>query len=129
MDLLTFFALPIATIILAFVFEKIIRLPILTALTFFAIYLIVAFTAFDTTFLPFVIAYTVLAYISALIAEIIYTNCKYEGLGWSCDNNSNNELNNNRNSNTLLDEDITRIASRVANLLVNNNCNYNCRRR
>ena len=124
MDLLTFFALPIATIILAFVFEKIIRLPILTALTFYAIYLIVAFTAFDSTFLPFVIAYTVLAYISALIAEIIYTNCKYEGLICNCNNNSNDDLNINR---TLLDDDITKIANRVANLLVNNN--YNCRRR
>ena len=44
-NLLLFFALPVATIILAIVFQKILRNPILTAATFFAIYLIVAFSA------------------------------------------------------------------------------------
>lgn len=111
MDLLTFFALPVATIILAFVLEKILRVPILTALTFFAIYLIVAFAAFDSTFLTFVIAYTVLAYIAALIAEYIYTNCKLTHLSCSSNNTAN-----------LSDTDVERIAQRVANILTNNSC-------
>ena len=50
MDLLLFFALPIATIILAVVFQKILKCPLLVAATFFAVYLILAFTAFDESF-------------------------------------------------------------------------------
>ena len=49
--LLIFFALPIATILLAIVLQKILKSPILVAIIFFAIYLIVTFTAFDSDFL------------------------------------------------------------------------------
>ena len=70
--LLLFFAFPVATIILAIVFQKILQSPILVAATFFAIYLIVAFTAFDASFLVFVIAYTLLAYLTAAITQIIH---------------------------------------------------------
>ncbi len=69
--LLIFFALPIATIILAIVLQKILKCPILVALTFFAIYLIVTFAAFDANFLIFAIAYTILAYIAAVITRFI----------------------------------------------------------
>ena len=55
MGLLLFFALPVATIILAVVLQKILKCPILVAATFFAIYLIVAFAIFDSSFLIFVI--------------------------------------------------------------------------
>lgn len=125
MDILTFFALPIATIILAFVLEKIVRVPILTALAFFAVYLVVAFTAFDSSFLVFAIVYTLLAYIAALIAEYIYTNCRFEGLRCRrccCGGNNNNNGNNTAN---LSDSDVQRIANRVANILTNGNV---CRR-
>ena len=39
MNLLIFFALPLATVLLAIVFEKILKCPILVAITFFSIYL------------------------------------------------------------------------------------------
>lgn len=71
MDLLLYFALPIATIILAVVFQKIIRCPILVAATAFAIYLIVTFAAFDASFLIFAIVYTILAYLAAAITRFI----------------------------------------------------------
>ena len=71
MDLLVYFALPVATIILAVVFQKIIKSPILVALTAFAIYLIVTFTAFDASFLINAIVYTILAYIAASITQFI----------------------------------------------------------
>ena len=54
-NLLLFFALPIATILLSIVLEKIVRSPILVASAAFAIYLIVAFSVFDSTFLVFAI--------------------------------------------------------------------------
>lgn len=71
MGLLLFFALPVATIILAIVLQKILKCPILVAATFFAIYLIVAFAIFDSTFLIYVIAYTIIAYITAYLTKLI----------------------------------------------------------
>ena len=112
MDLLTYFAFPIATIILAFAVEKVLRLPILTSLTAFAIYLIVAFSTFDSSFLVYVIIYTVLAYISALIAEYIYTNCRFTKMNCNCGCNNINDENIDLLNNTVED-----IAQRVAEIL------------
>ena len=74
MDLLLFFALPVATIILAIVWQKIIKCPILVAATAFAIFLIVSFVFFDSDFLIFVIIYTILAFIAAWITKFICQN-------------------------------------------------------
>lgn len=82
--LLLFFALPIATIILAVVIEKILRCPFLTAATFFAIFLIVAFAVFDANFLIFVIFYTILAFIAAFIAEFFFRRCNDERKYCNC---------------------------------------------
>ena len=71
MDALLFFALPIATILLAIVWQKVVKCPILVALTAFAIFLIVTFAVFDSDFLIFAIVYTILAYIAAWLAKII----------------------------------------------------------
>ena len=102
--LLLFFALPIATIILAIVLEKILRNPILTALTFFAIYLIVAFAAFGATFLTFVIVYTLIAFIAAYIADLFFR--RFKGMcninntnNLGVNDNNNNQNNNNNNCN------------------------------
>lgn len=69
--LLLLFALPISTIILSIVLQKILKCPILVAATFFAIYLIVAFAFFDSSFLIFVIIYTILAYVTAVLTRLI----------------------------------------------------------
>lgn len=116
--LLIFFALPIATIILAIVLEKLLRCPILTAATFFAIYLIVAFAVFNATALVFVIIYTILAYITALIAEFLFGRCKNVCMSNCCRENSA--------SNALSNEDAQNIACRVARILNNSNNNCNC---
>ena len=74
MNLFIFFALPIATILLSIVLQKILRSPILVAITFFAIYLIVAFAAFSDTLAEALIAtiiYTIIAYITANIVMLI----------------------------------------------------------
>lgn len=80
MDLLLFFALPIATIILAVVFQEILKCPLLVAATFFAIYLILAFTAFDESFLVNAIVYTILAFIVASIVQFICRVVDNDGL-------------------------------------------------
>lgn len=116
--LLLFFALPVATIILAVVLEKILKCPFLTAATFFAIFLIVAFAAFDATFLVFVIAYTILAFIAAVIAEFFFRRCNNNDRNccrWFCKENNSNTI-------TLSDQDVRRIAEQLARIQ-NNNCN------
>lgn len=121
--LLLFFALPVATIILSIVLEKILRCPVLTAATFFAIYLIVAFAVFDASFLVFVIAYTILAFIAAIIVEIIFRRCKGENGCFKWNICSYRERNN--NTITLSNQDIRRIAEQLSNIQRNNTCNQN----
>ena len=128
--LLLFFALPVATIILAIVVEKTLRCPVLTAATFFAIFLIVAFAIFDAFFLVFVIAYTIIAFITAVIAEIFFSRCRRRKRKYCICREENDEDNNEEeNEGRLSDEDVRRIANRVANILSNTNnncCNNSC---
>lgn len=95
--LLIFFALPLATIILAAVLQKLIKCPILVAAIFFAIYLIVAFAVFDATFLIAAIVYTVLAYVTASIVRIIC--CLIRNFNLNCDNDSSCGCNRSTNNN------------------------------
>lgn len=78
MILLIFFALPLATILLAIVLEKVLHCPILVGITFFAVYLIILFTLFATGVitnlgagLVAIIIYTILALITAYIVKLI----------------------------------------------------------
>ena len=92
--LLLFFALPISTILLSIVLQKVLKCPALVAITFFAIFLIVAFAAFNSSFLIFVILYTILAYITAVLTRLI---CNIIERIRSCNNreNCNNNVCNN----------------------------------
>ena len=106
MSLLLFFALPISTIILSIVLQKILKCPILVALTFFAIYLIVAFAVFDYSFLVLAILYTILSYITAWITKFFC--CLINSTSTDSENVSN--------ANTASQSNIT-------NGNTNNNCN------
>ena len=117
MDLLIFLALPIATVLLAIVLERVLRSPILVAVTFFALYLIVLFALFATgaitdlaTVLIALIVFTFLAYITAIIVRFIRCICqkflkpccsicpeRNEDVGNIIDNNDN-ECNGNLNN-------------------------------
>lgn len=131
--ILLFFALPVAIIILAVVLEKILRCPVLTAATFFAIFLIIAFTIFDSSFLIFVIAYTILAFIAAAIAEFFFRRCRDEDkccCRWNFCNCRDRDRDKDRdrernNTITLSNQDIRRIAEQLARLQNDNNCNHN----
>ena len=110
--LLLFFALPIATILLSIVLQKILKCPTLVAITFFAIYLIVAFTVFNSSFLIFVIVYTILAYATAVVTRLIcnirerirncnQTICNSANIAnaLNCFNSLSNNVNNLNNTN------------------------------
>ena len=96
-NLLIFFALPIATILLAIVLQKVLRSPILVGITFFAIYLIVTFAAFDANFLVVAIALTILAFITAVIVNTI---CRILERLEQCEGDNDNNNNNFENSYT-----------------------------
>ncbi len=110
--LLIFFALPIATIILSVILQKILKCPILVAATFFAIYLIVTFAVLEETLwiygLVLTIVYTIISYITA------YLTCLFCRFGNLCNNCKNNE---------------NQISDANADLAVasNNNVSCNCR--
>ncbi len=69
MNLLIYFALPIATIIISAVLQKFIKNPIWVAAVIFAIFLVVTFAAFDETFLIATLAYTLLSLATAFIVS------------------------------------------------------------
>ena len=92
-NLLVFFALPIATIIIAVVLERLWKNYILVTLFTFAVYLIVAFAVGDATLLVLVIIYTFLAFIAAFLSMIFRKiNKKLRCLEDVCsENDSDNE--------------------------------------
>ena len=121
MNLFIFFALPLATILLAIVFQKILRSPILVAITFYAIYLIVAFVEFSDTLAEAIIAaiiYTIIAYITAYIVMIIcrlrrrFCHCRRE----EAENNRRCGCGNSDRSSDLLTIDSTCMANDTNNL-------------
>lgn len=132
-NLLLFFALPVATILLAIVLQRILKCPILVAITFFAIYLIITFAVFDTTFLVFAILYTILAYITALIAKFICQIIRRMGNDNCCCNSSDSDTDVASATCRVAEEDINNIANQAARqttcaLLnaINNSNNNNC---
>ncbi len=109
-NLLLFFALPVATILLSIVLQKILNCPILVAITAFAIYLIVTFSAFNETFLIYAIIYTIIAYITATITRFIMRIIE-------CQNNHNSD------NETCDDININSDTSNICNCLMENNTN------
>ena len=117
-NLLIFFALPLATVIIAIVLERVWKNYILVTLFTFAVYLIVAFALGDANLLVLVIIYTLLAFIAAFLSMLFRKLGKklknLEEIGDTSDeqrricNHHNSEAENINNS--------------------NNNCNCGCNR-
>ena len=130
MILLIFFALPLATILLSIVLEKILRSPILVAITFFAIYLIILFILFATGVITdlaigliAIIIYTILAFITASIVKLI--KCIIEKISNRCSCNTNNELSLVNNTDRNCDGDVTATNTSIAvsGNIIPNQCN------
>lgn len=143
MTVLFFIVLPLATILIAIVLQKILKSPILVALLVFAVYLILAFTAFTTDFLINAIIYTLIAFITAIIVRTIC--CVQKRL--NCNNNNGiccnsdetslqNDIANLRTSINGLETNIEALENNIDNLtdilstlISGNNCNCGCNRR
>ena len=136
--LFIFFALPIATILLSIVLQKVLKCPILVAITFFAIYLVVAFGAFLEFLAEALVAtiiYTIIAFLVAYFSMIIsrITNKLSQNCSsYSCqESNIQNCCCNNNVTNDLLKISYNCGNSRNNDLLtVSSNCNpsSNCMR-
>lgn len=93
--LLLAFALPVATILLAIVLQKILKCPLLVAATFFAILLIITYAVFDSSFLVFAILYTILAYVTAVLTRLICNLINHFRLNNGCNCICNDQRNSN----------------------------------
>lgn len=105
--LLIFFALPIAVIIISIALQKIFKCPFLVAGIIFAIFLIVTFVVGNLNLLIATIAYTILAFITAVLTNIICRILREldrrEGeRESSCCNRRNRNSSNNNNETQLL---------------------------
>ena len=105
--LLIFFALPIAVIIISIALQKIFKCPFLVAAIIFAIFLIVTFAIGNLNYLVATIAYTILAFITAVLTNIICRILRelYRREGEresNCCNRRNRNSNNNNNETQLL---------------------------
>ena len=102
--LLIFFAIPIAVIIISIALQKIFKCPFLVAAIIFAIFLVVTFVIGDLIFLVATIAYTILAFITALIVQLLCNENNNEDddddSGCGCLNNLLNTNNTNSNTNS-----------------------------
>ena len=103
-NLLIYFALPLATIIIAVVLERLWKNYILVTLFTFAIYLIVAFALGNANLLVLVIIYTFLAFIAAFLSMLFrkinkrlrcLENAENESITSNSANNNNCACNNN----------------------------------
>lgn len=119
-NLLLYFAFPVATIILSIVGQKLIKCPILVALSFFSIYLVASFSVFPQTFLIYAIVYTILSYFTAVIYRFVarLSNCENNFNNCTGANNQfniNNDSSCGCNMGNCLDRSF---------LNIRNNCNY-----
>lgn len=135
--LFVFFVLPLVTILLAIVLQKILKSPILVAITFFAIFLIVAFVAFSSNLAAAIIGaiiLSIIAFITAIFVQLIcilrhrlFNDRDRDCLCHRCcncdDNNSRRSISDNGN--------LLRISCSCQNgerndlLTINSNCNCN----
>lgn len=124
--LLLFFALPVATIILAIVLQKILKCPLLVGATFFAIYLIAVFIISPSgTLLILAILYSILAYVTALLTCIICRlNSRFGNILGRCTNSCDICGNSSDNDNIVANANNT--ANNIATVRIIDSRNNNC---
>ena len=145
MNILFFVVLPLATILISIVLQKLLRSPILVALLVFAVYLILAFTVFTTEFLIAAIIYSIIAFITAVIFRLVCCLIKRmdcndnNGICIECNNNQENDLQEDiaglqnsirrlERSIDSLENNINNLTDILSNLTNTNNNNCGCNR-
>lgn len=76
MDLLFVFAFPVATIFLSIVLKNILKNIVLVLMTFFSVYLVLAFSVFDIYFIVYTLLYCFLSGLVCVFYDIFFKNEK-----------------------------------------------------
>ena len=96
-NLLIFFAIPFAVIVVSIALQKLLRNPFLVAAIILSIFLVLAFALPSTTYLIAGIIYTILSFVTAYLTMLIKRHLKI----WQCNQNTSTE---NCNCNALSPE-------------------------
>ena len=124
--LLIFFALPIAIIIISIALQKIFKCPFLVAGIIFAIFLIVTFAIGNLNYLVATIAYTILAFITAILTNIICRILRELDRREEANNNSGNLLTISSNWCNGVENDLLTINASYPNNNSNNTGSCSC---
>jgi len=124
--LLIFFALPIAIIIISIALQKIFKCPFLVAGIIFAIFLIVTFTIGNLNYLVATIAYTILAFITAILTNIICRILRELDRREKANNNSENLFTISSNGCNGVENDLLTINASYQNNNSNNTGSCSC---
>ena len=89
-NLLIFFAIPLAIVVISIALQKLLRNPFLVASIIFSILLIIVLAFFDTVYLIAVVAYTILSFIAALLTCLISRFLRNQICNGFCNNNNDN---------------------------------------
>jgi len=101
-NLLIFFAIPLAIIVISVALQKILRNPFLVAAIIFSILLVIVLALLDPVYLIAVVAYTVLSYITAVLTCLFCRLLRNSNIGdcMGCGGNNNNNNNGNGENET-----------------------------
>lgn len=96
-NLLIFFAIPLAVVVISIALQKVLRNPFLVAGIIFSILLIIVLALFDTIYLIAVVAYTILSFITAILTCLLGRFFRNEFCNGFCNNNNVEETINAQN--------------------------------
>ena len=140
MNILFLVIIPIATILISIVLQKILKKPVLVAILAFAIFLILAYTVFTPEFLLNAIIYAIIAFITAAIFKLIcylrrrincniFTVCD-DSDNCSCNNDDDNDFGtsiaNLEESIESINDNMNRLTRLLSSVINNGNNNCGC---
>ena len=89
-NLLIFFAIPLAVVVISIALQKLLDNPFLVAGIIFSILLIIVLAFFDTIYLIAVVAYSVLSFLTAILACMLCRFLRNALCNGTCNDNSQN---------------------------------------
>ena len=103
-NLLIFFAIPLAIVIISIALQKVLKNPFLVSAIIFSILLVIVLAVLDPIYLIAVVAYTVLAYISAVLTCLFCRFIRNSNIGncMGCGENNSQNIDNNNSENQVI---------------------------
>ena len=102
-NLLLFFAIPLAVVLISIALQKILRNPFLVAGIGFSILLVIVLAFFDTIYLVAVVAYSILSFITAVLTCVLCRVLSDTMCNCMCNNNGDDD---NTTDETLLNHNV-----------------------